>query len=512
MRSKLVKRIGLIILRIAAYILAVLGLVLTASLEWLHSTWGPVSFSTALFQLKTPMVGVDNNLVDAYINYIAMPAVKNAVLAIIVFSFLTYVMKKTSYSVKLSVGRSRVFNITYRPVAVFGTLGLLLACWIGFPRIAVLTGLPDYFDSIIHRSTIYENEYVEPSASIIHFPSQKRNLILIYVESLEASYASVEEGGGMQQNLIPNLTGLAQTNTSFSDSEMFGGAIQTQGIGWTMAALLSSTSGVTFNLPVDENDMQTYSRFLPGLTTLGDILSENGYSNYFVCGSDAGFGGRKAYFMNHNYLIHDYRYALAEGFIPSGYHNNFWGMEDTRVFDMARTELTQLASDGTLFDYTILTSDTHAPDGFICGRCDPLPGEETINTAIRCTDREVYDFVEWVMQQDWYSDTSVVILGDHLLMSDDINLQMYDGYDRRIYNCFINPYPGLEGKTLDRSFSSVDYFPTILAALGVQIDGNRLGLGTNLFSDQSTLLEQLGLDEYNTEVLRHSEYYANHFI
>ena len=32
-------------------------------------------------------------------------------------------------------------------------------------------------------------------------------------------------------------------------------------------------------------------------------------------------------------------------------------------------------------------------------------------------------------------------------------------------------------------------FPSILASLGVQIEGNRLGLGTNLFSDESTLLE-----------------------
>ena len=46
----------------------------------------------------------------------------------------------------------------------------------------------------------------------------------------------------------------------------------------------------------------------------------------------------------------------------------------------------------------------------------------------------------------------------------------------------------------------------------VQIDGDRLGLGTNLFSDQPTLLEQLGLDAYNQEVLRYSEYYIDNFV
>lgn len=40
----------------------------------------------------------------------------------------------------------------------------------------------------------------------------------------------------------------------------------------------------------------------------------------------------------------------------------------------------------------------------------------------------------------------------------------------------------------------MDLFPTMLASLGVQIEGNRLGLGTNLFSDKKTLMKELGGD------------------
>ena len=54
------------VLRVIIYALAVLGSLLTVTLRWLHDTLGSVSFSTALFQLKTPLVGVDNNIVDIY--------------------------------------------------------------------------------------------------------------------------------------------------------------------------------------------------------------------------------------------------------------------------------------------------------------------------------------------------------------------------------------------------------------------------------------------------------------
>jgi phosphoglycerol transferase len=67
-------------------------------------------------------------------------------------------------------------------------------------------------------------------------------------------------------------------------------------------------------------------------------------------------------------------------------------------------------------------------------------------------------------------------------------------------------------RTVNREFSSIDYFPTILAALNVDIKGNKLGLGTNLFSDEKTLTETIGIDKYNEEVIQRSDFYTTHFI
>lgn len=51
-------------------------------------------------------------------------------------------------------------------------------------------------------------------------------------------------------------------------------------------------------------------------------------------------------------------------------------------------------------------------------------------------------------------------------------------------------------KTEYRDYTTLDFFPTILASMGCTIDGNRLGLGTNLFSSALTLSELLGREEF----------------
>lgn len=60
--------------------------------------------------------------------------------------------------------------------------------------------------------------------------------------------------------------------------------------------------------------------------------------------------------------------------------------------------------------------------------------------------------------------------------------------------------------------STMDLFPTTLAALGVGIEGNRLGLGTNLYSMRRTLLEEYGMDHVEAELKKASTYYADRFV
>ena len=53
----------------------------------------------------------------------------------------------------------------------------------------------------------------------------------------------------------------------------------------------------------------------------------------------------------------------------------------------------------------------------------------------------------------------------------------------------------------------MDMFPTTLASLGATIEGDRLGLGTNLFSGEQTLAEKLTFDQLNDDLSRKSKFF-----
>ena len=58
----------------------------------------------------------------------------------------------------------------------------------------------------------------------------------------------------------------------------------------------------------------------------------------------------------------------------------------------------------------------------------------------------------------------------------------------------------------------MDLYPTTLGALGAKIEGNRLALGTNLFSDEKTLIEKYGLTYVNDELSKNSRFYDNNIL
>ena len=84
--------------------------------------------------------------------------------------------------------------------------------------------------------------------------------------------------------------------------------------------------------------------------------------------------------------------------------------------------------------------------------------------------------------------------------------------DRTVYNCIINPDP-VENKQRyqERDFTAMDMFPTVLSAMGYAIEGDRLGIGTDLFSSTPTLIEDMGYDEFEYEIDSFSQYYVDTF-
>ncbi len=88
----------------------------------------------------------------------------------------------------------------------------------------------------------------------------------------------------------------------------------------------------------------------------------------------------------------------------------------------------------------------------------------------------------------FYENTTIVLTGDHPTMQENF-YNVDNNYDRVVYNAFINSRV-LPVNNKNRVFTTMDMFPTTLAALGVSIEGDRLGLGTNLFSSKKQFLKK----------------------
>ena len=80
-----------------------------------------------------------------------------------------------------------------------------------------------------------------------------------------------------------------------------------------------------------------------------------------------------------------------------------------------------------------------------------------------------------------------------------------------MYNCFINAVTDGPVRARNRQCNALDIFPTTLSALGFDIRGDRLGLGTDLFATRRTLSESMGPAALDEELSVQSGFYINHF-
>ena len=398
-----------------------------------------------------------------------------------------------------------------RAMPLYLALVMTGSLWFSWNSFAV----GEYIQSLTRVNTIFEDHYVDPRQANVTFPEEKRNLVYIYLESMENTVASREAGGQYTTSRIPELEALAldSTNISFShQASGLGGALPLTGTTWTSAAMAAQSMGVPLKhslFNTDGPDNREYKQFLPGAYGIGDVLEAEGYNQTFIMGSRAAFGGRNAMLGQHgDYQIIDYNRAQTSGMIPKGY-DVWWGYEDNKLFEFARHEMTRLAKENKPFNLQLLTADTHFTDGYLDAQC-PTPYAQKYDNVYACSSRQVAEFVQWIQQQPFSDTTTIVLVGDHLGMQApyyNAIIADNDTFQRTTYNVILNSAVTTERRH-NRLFSSFDLYPTTIAALGATIEGERLGLGVNLFSNKQTLVEEYGRYEVlNQELGKRSEYY-----
>ena len=477
-------------------VLMIFALLLFFSALWYIRNYGNTGFDSVMFTLLSNMGGVNSDLLNSFFIESVLPTV----LCGGVLVFVIFLLKlKWNWFLKIKFWHKAVFS--------------LVLTLVFFMLAGTKVNVFGYIQKIMLKTTIYEDFFVEPSSEIITFPEEKRNLIYIFLESMETTYMSKAEGGALSENIIPELTKLAEENINFSDNDKTGGFLTPSGTGWTVAGMVAQTSGIPLkgSAGVLENNEYGKDSFLPGAVTLSDVLHQNGYKQALIVGSEASYANRDVYFTQHKTdHIYDLLTAKKDKVVKDDYYV-WWGMEDEYLFKYAKEKITEISKGDAPFAVTLLTVDTHFPDGYVCDLCDGKFKEQYDN-VIACASHQIAGFVDWLKNQSFYDDTTIVISGDHLSMDNQyMKRNVAENYDRRVYNCFINSAKQSENDK-NRTFTSLDMFPTTLAAMGCEIKGDRLGLGTNLFSDRTTLAEEMGYDVFEHNLLFSSSFYIKKFM
>lgn len=472
-----------------------ISVLIVTSVIWGNRTFSVKTLNQIIFHLKVPMEGTDNGI---YLDWFiwAMPISIGIVAIVDLIIFNIHKFFKGKKALKFLKEH-------------FVKLGIVcIVCSLIFTIYNY--DIYGYINNMIQETNLYEKYYVDPSTANISFENGKRNIIHLYLESVENTYASKEAGGAEEVNYIPELSSLAKENINFSNTDNIGGSRTIDGTQWTIASQVSQNMGIPLNLSIKSQKYDNNSEFLPGGYALGEVLEANGYVNELMCGSDANFGGTSNFYKQHgNYIIRDYNSFKENQEIPEDYFV-FWGIEDAKLFEFAKEDITKLANGEQPFNMEITTIDTHTPDGYLCDLCKKNHKNQYAN-VIECQSRQVSDFINWCKRQPWYENTMIVITGDHNSMSEKFFEGIDSSYVRTPYNCFINSVIDTKNAS-NRLFSTIDMYPTMLAAMGASIEGDRLGLGTNLFSNQPTLMEKIGFKELNDEVQKTSKYYNNIII
>ncbi len=413
---------------------------------WVNQNFGNIQWEQIMLNLAQPLNGVAVSLIVSGVILIF------CVSLIVAYLLYRLIQKKVPY-----------------PMLVCVLIGLLC---LSYP--VTKWHLFDFIRSRFVIGNIYETYHIIPQVK-----TNGRNLIIIVLESYEKSFQNSQI---LEQNLSPKLTQIQQENISFS------GFKQLRQCGWTITSLMSSFCGAPLKLNNMFVDLSTYHSFIPGLPCWVETLKEQGYETVLMKSARIQFTGTDKFALQHGFnKAIGYRELQQYDEPPI----STWGLNDRQLYKAAKDEINRLAQSNKPFMIVTVQADTHQPVGNINKTC-----QRTFNDyrdAVICSDKEAGEFVKWIQEQPFYDNTTIVIMGDHLVTATNIDSYIEKIPNREIYFSIINPARKMTA--YPHQYTNLDIAPTILDAVGFDFNG-QYGLGRSLFRSEKTLLEKIG---YNLE-------------
>lgn len=469
-----VRRAGVVVGHVLVYVLLWAGLALLVAAVGIRYYWGEISVGQMLLNL----VSVQTDGGGGPIVWMGILGVGVAPLLVTLGIALWQAARRR---------RSRGDVRPRRSPWIVRTVGTALVATVvlgGTTAFATTVGVRDYIRA---GNSAYDlgDHYVEP---IVTGAEDKRNLVLIYLESGEATLADDQL---FEKNAFAPLQQVTETADgwrSVADLQQY------QGGGWTMAGLASTQCGIPLkgigsaSGSTSVNDLGgDVNSYLGGVTCLGDVLDDHGYTSVFLGGANASFAAKDTFLLSHGYsVVKDLTDWRAAGEPEKNFRSD-WGLSDGRLLAHAKDEVDELHAEaqrtGRPFNLSVLTLDTHEPV-HIYDYCT-VDTENEVTAAFFCSMTEVAGFVEHLEEKGYLEDTAVVIMGDHLkhMSAGDAFHEQLDHHDNRtIFNRI--RVPGQNSTELRPGVDQLSMYATILEAAGLALEGREAGLGVSAFAPE----------------------------
>ena len=296
---------------------------------------------------------------------------------------------------------------------------------------------------------------------LIQAPADRKNLVLIFAEGLEASYNRPDLWG---QDMTASLSELEKQGTRFTDMRQVSRHAES-----TIGGLVAAQCGVSFTTPnIWENHNFLWGTIItspvPNLDCLGDLLSRQGYKTVYMGGADLGFAGKGIFLSSHGfdeiYGKEELSPALKDRTYLSG-----WGLYDDSLFDLAHKKMDRLVSEDAPFALVLLTLDTHHPSGHPSASCGPVPDRQAMAFAVNCADRLISAFVKRVAAD--HPNTVVALFSDHLALPNEIfdNANVPVEERRLRFTIWARH---IKQQAVNKPGTHYDVAPTLLDALGFE--------------------------------------------
>lgn len=284
-------------------------------------------------------------------------------------------------------------------------------------------------------------------------PEQKKNVVLISVESLSADFM---QHYGNTQKLTPFLDSLADRSLLFTNLYATGNRT-VRGLE-ALTLCIPPTAGES--IIKRENNKNKF--------TTGSVFRSKGYNVKFLYGGYSYFDNMQDFFAGNGYDIIDRNNFKPEEITFA----NVWGVADE---DMARKAIQTMnaeAKSGKPFFNHWMTVSNHRPFTYPEGRID-IPGNvKSREGGVKYTDYSLRKFFTMAEKQSWYRNTVFVIVADHCASSaGKVELPM----DKYRIPAMIFSEGFIRPQKFTQTMSQIDVMPTLFGLLHFSYRSEFLG-------------------------------------